>query len=90
MIWVTIKSYLNLILAGLFALITGGFFYQKHRANKKDDKINDLKEEMQADDINNEIKNFEAINRERKDTADEKLDKELNDLDHKLNDNSTY
>jgi len=85
-----IKSYLNAILAGLFAILAGAALYQKHRADSKDEKIDDLESEMQANDINNEVKEFQAINKERKDVADEKLDKALDNLDNKLNGNTTY
>jgi len=78
------------ILAAIVAIFGGYGYIQKKRADRKDEKIDELENEMQANDINNEVKNFEAINRERKDVADAKLDKELDDLDRKLNGNTTH
>ena len=84
-IWTTIKGYLTAILTGLIALLSAFAFYQKYKADSKEEEIDELENQIQANDINHEIKNFEAINRERKDIADEKLNKELDDLNIKLN-----
>jgi len=85
-----LKQYFYAFIAMIGALLAGFAIYQKKRADSKENKISELEEEMQTNDINNEVKNFEAINRERKDAADEKLDKALDDLDTKLNGNTTY
>jgi len=85
-----LKQYLYTFFAMMGALLAGFAIYQKKRADSKEEKISELEDEMQANDINNEVKNFEAINRERKDIADAKLDEAFDDLDHKLNGNTTY
>jgi len=85
-----LKQYLHTFFAMIGVLLAGFAIYQKKRADSKEDKISELENEMQSNDINNEVKNFEAINRERKDIADAKLDKAFDDLDTKLNGNTTY
>jgi len=85
-----LKQYLYAFFTMVGALLAGFAIYQKKRADSKEDKISELENEMQTNDINNEVKNFEAINRERKDVADAKLDKALDDIDRKLNGSTTY
>jgi len=86
----TIKQYIYAFIAMIGTFLMVFAIYQKKRADRKDEKIDDLESEMQANDINNEIKNFEAINRERKDVADAKINEIHNDPDRKLNGNSIY
>jgi len=85
-----LKQYLYAFLGVIGALLAGLAFYQKKRADHNAEEIDELENEIQSNDINNEVKNFEAINRERKDIADAKLDKAFDDLDTKLNGNTTY
>lgn len=69
----TIKSYLTAFVAFVIIVLSGGLFYQKKRADRNAEKIDDLEDEIQANDITNEVKNFEAINREHKKAVDEKI-----------------
>jgi len=85
-----IKKYLYAFFATLGALLGGFALYQKKRADHNAEEIDELEKQLEANGYNYEVKNFEAINRERKDVADAKLDKELDDLDRKLNGNTTH
>lgn len=67
-----IKNYVYAFVAFLIATLAGALFYQKKRADHNAEKIDDLEDEIQANDITNEVKNFEAINREHKKAVDEK------------------
>lgn len=69
----TIKGYLYTFIAFVFILLSGAFFYQKKRADSKAQEVEDLEDEMQANDITNEVKSFETINKERKEGTDEKV-----------------
>jgi len=85
-----LKQYLYTFFAMIGVLLAGFALYQKKRADNKENKISELEDEMQVNDINNEVKNFETINRERKDIADAKLDEALDAIDRKLNGSTTY
>ena len=88
MIFSTIKQYIIAGLGFIMLLLTGALFYQKKRADRNAQEIEDLENEIQANDITNEVRNFQNINRERKDHADEKI----NDADTHthIEPNTTY
>jgi len=83
-LWTTIKGYLTAILAGFIALLGAFAFYQKHRADGKEEEVDELERQLEANGYNYEIKEFEAINKERKDHAETKLD----DIDIRIDDGS--
>jgi len=85
-----IKQYIYAFIAMLGTFLMGYAYIQKKRADRKDEKIDDLESEMQANDINNEVKNFEAINRTKAEYTERKTDEAFDELDHKLNGNSSY
>jgi len=85
-----IKQYVYAFIAMIGAFLMGFALYQKKRADRKDEKIDSLESEMQANDINNEVKNFEAINKTKAEYTQRKTDEAFDELDHKLNGNSTY
>lgn len=68
-----IKKYLYTAIAFVFLLLSGGLMYQKKRADRNAKKVDELEDEIQANDITNEVKNFEAVNLERKERTDEKI-----------------
>lgn len=68
-----IKNYIYTFVAVIMLTLSGALFYQKKRADRNAQEIDYLENEIQANDITNEVKNFEAINRERKEIADEKI-----------------
>lgn len=78
------------ILTAIATLFGGYAYVQKKRAEHNAKEIDELEDQMQSNDINNEVKEFQAINTERRDVADEKLDETDNNTNHRLNANSTY
>lgn len=84
------KTILMFILTAIATLFGGYALIQKKRADKKEQESDELEKQLEVEGYNYEVKNFEAINKERKDVADDKLDKEFDNLDHKLNGNTTY
>ena len=87
--WTTIKAYINIIIAGLVAFLGAVAYYYKSKAERKAQEIDELENQIQANDVNHEIKNFEAINTERKKATEDKIDAKNNDT-KTLNPNSTY
>ncbi len=68
-----VKDYIIAFLAFVILALFGRGAYHKYRADKNAQKVDDLEDEIQANDITNEVKNFEAVNRERKERTDENI-----------------
>jgi len=79
-----------LILTTIATLFGGYAYIQKKRADYNAKEADELEKQLETNGYNYEVKEFEAINKERKDVADAKLDKEFDDLDNKLNGGTTY
>lgn len=71
--YTTIKSYIVAFVALVIVALYGRNSYNKRRADRKAKEVEDLETEIQANDINHEVKNFEAVNIERKENTDEKI-----------------
>ena len=69
----SIKQYIYAFVAFIIVTLTGALYYQKKRADRNAEEIDELEEEIQANDVTNEVRNFEAINKERKKATDEKI-----------------
>ena len=86
MITEQIKFYFQVFI-GIFVAGLGAYGYaQKKRADHNAIEINELENQIQANDINNEVKEFQVINRDRKERADEDI---KNDTP-KLTPNTSY
>lgn len=83
----TIKSYLYAFVAFVMVTLAGALFYQKKRADHNAQEIDDLENEIQANDITNEVRNFQSVNKERKRVADEKINESS---DTRIEPNTTY
>ncbi len=69
----SIKNTIYAFVAFIIVTLAGALFYQKKRADRNEQEIDDLENEIQANDITNEVKNFQSVNKERKRVADEKI-----------------
>lgn len=75
-IFANIKQAVYALVAFVIVTLTGALYYQKKRADRNAQEIGDLEQEIQANDITNEVKNFQEVNKERKEVASEKIKKE--------------
>jgi len=69
----SIKQYIYAFFAFIIVTLSGLLFYQKRRADRNAREIDDLENEIRANDITNEVRNFKNINKERKDRSSEKI-----------------
>lgn len=84
----SMKQYLYAFVALVIVTLSGALFYQKKRADRNAEEIDDLENEIQANDITNEVKNFQAVNKERKKGTDEKI--ETTPTPSNIEPNTTY
>jgi len=78
------------VIATAFLVLFGLLKIQSSRIEEAKEEMEELERQIELNQQNDEVKEFQAINKIRKDIADEKLDKALDEPDVKLNSNTTY
>lgn len=72
----TLKQWFLAFITLVIVTLSGALLYQKKRADKKDEEIDDLESEIKNNEQTHQVDKFESINKEKKSRADEEIHKD--------------
>lgn len=85
----TIKQWGIAIVGVIILVLAGSTVYQKKRADRKEEEVDELEDQIAYSEHAHTVKDFEAINKERQGEADEKI-KNIDDDTPSVKPNTTY
>jgi len=68
-----VRDYIIAILAIVIIALFGRSTYHKYRADRNAKRAEELEDEIQANDITNEVKTFQEVNKTKKERTDETI-----------------